>query len=65
MFLVLPSKFIETRKEDLYPVNNPGRGRSVAIIIEEGLDETAAFIKLKEKEERIPVRLNNWDVLLG
>ena len=64
-FLVLPSKFIETHKEDLYPVNNPGRGQSVAIIIEEGPDETTAFIKLKEKEERMLVRLNNWDALLG
>jgi len=65
LFLVLPSKFIKMRKDSLYPVNNPGRGRSVAIIVEEGLDETAAFIKLKGKEERIPVRLNNWDVLSG
>jgi len=65
LFLVLPSKFIKMHKNNLYPVNNPGRGRSVAIIVEEGLDEMVAFIKLKGKEERIPVRLNNWDVLLG
>ncbi|OYT67916.1 MAG: hypothetical protein B6U65_01380 [Candidatus Wolframiiraptor sp. EX4484-121] len=65
LFLVLPSKFIKMHKDNLYPVNNPGRGRSVAIIVEEGFGETAAFIKLKGKEERIPVRLNNWDILLG
>ena len=58
-YLVLSSKFIKEHQDELYPVENPGRGKSVAMIIEEYSGEMVS-IKLKGREKGILIRLDNW-----
>ena len=62
-YLILSPEIIKKFSETIYPMENPGRGKSLALIIKDRGDGTV-FVRFRGKEEKgFHVKLDDWEKL--